>query len=80
MATALGKHPYHFVHYCDSFRNNMFSQKNKSFRQEYQASGKGATYCMKTSGEDKLRDLVDLNILIIGETGFPHPDIFTHQG
>ena len=57
-----------------------FPKKNKSFRQEYQASGKGATYCMKTSGEDKFTDLEELNILIIGETGFPHPVIFTNQG
>ena len=32
---------------------------------------------MKTSGEDKFTDLDELNIVIIGETGFPHLDIFT---
>lgn len=34
---------------------------------------------MKTSGEDKFTDLEELNILIIGETGFPHLDIVTNQ-
>ena len=35
---------------------------------------------MKTLGKDTFTDLDELNILIVGETGFPHLDIFTNQG
>ena len=80
MATALGKHPFHFIHYVTVSRIICVFPKNKSSCQEYQASKKGATLCIKTSGEDKFTDLDELNILIIGETGFPHHDIFTNQG
>ena len=82
MATALGKHPFHFVHCVTVSRIICVfpPQKNKSSCQEYQVSRKGATFFKKTLGEDKFTDLDELNILIIGETGFPHLDIFTNQG
>ena len=80
MATALGKHPFHFVHCVTVSRIICVFPKNKSFRQECPASRKRATLCMKTLGKDKFTDLDELNILIVGETGFPHLDIFTNQG
>ena len=79
MATALGKHPLYFVH-CVTVSRIICVFQNKTNFLVKNAKLLEATFCMKTSGEDKFTDLEELNILIVGETGFPQLDIFTNQG
>ena len=84
MATALGKHPFHFVHCVTASRIICVFQKKTNLlvlvKNTKLLEKERPLTCMKTSGEDKFTDLEELNILIVGETGFPHLDIFTNQG